>query len=134
MRPPAERLLHWTPRILGLLFAAFLGVFALDAFGEADTPWRTALALMMHLLPTAVVLGALAVAWRWGWAGGVVFLALGAWYLSAAWGRFPWPTYVVIAGPLGLLGLLFEIDWWYNRRRAGSGSSAALADPPAPSA
>jgi hypothetical protein len=108
-------LLHWTPRILGLLFAAFVSVFALDVFGEGLTFWKTALALVMHLIPTAVVLVAIAISWRWGWAGGLIFLALGAWYLFTSWGRFHWSVYVLIAGPLLLLGLLFEIDWWFTK-------------------
>jgi hypothetical protein len=49
-----------------------------------------------------------------------VFLALGAWYLVGTWGRFHWSAYVVISGPLLLLGLLFEIDWWYARLQAMS--------------
>jgi hypothetical protein len=119
MRRTIERLLHWTPRVLGLLFAAFLSVFALDVFGEGYTFWQTILALAMHLIPTVVLLSALAISWRWGWAGGFVFLALGAWYLVTSWGRFHGSTYLVIAGPLFLLGLLFEIDWWYARLRRG---------------
>jgi hypothetical protein len=120
MRHTIEGLLHWAPRILGLLFAAFVSVFALDVFSERYTFWQTILALTMHLIPTAVVLGALAISWRWGWAGGCVFLGLGVWYLVGTWGRFPWSTYAVIAGPLFLLGLLFEIDWWYARLRTRS--------------
>jgi hypothetical protein len=118
-----ERLLHWTPRILGLLFAAFIGVFALDVFGEGDTFWQTILALTTHLTPSAIALGALTISWRRGWVGGLVFLALGAWYLVTTWGRFHLSAYVVIAGPLFLLGLLFEIDWWYTRHRTLSSQS-----------
>ena len=118
MRPTFELLLHWTPRILGLLFAAFVSVFALDVFSEGHAFWQTIRALTIHLIPTAVVLGAVAVSWRWGWAGGLVFLALAAWYVMTSWGRFHWSTYVVIAGPLFLLGLLFETDWWYARLNA----------------
>jgi hypothetical protein len=73
----------------------------------------------MHPIPTAFVLVALAIPGRWWWAGGLVFLALGAWYVLGTWGRFHWSAYVVIAGPL-LLGLLFEIDCWYARLRATS--------------
>jgi hypothetical protein len=127
MRTATERLLHWSPRVIGLLFAAFLSVFALDVFDEGHGFWKTRLALAIHLVPTAVVLGALALAWRWGWAGGLAFLGLGAWYVATAWGRFPWSAYVVIAGPLFLLGLLFVLDWRCARRRSKSG-------PPAPAA
>lgn len=115
-----EGLLHWTPRLLGLLFAAFVSVFALDVFSEGDLSWRMIVDLAMHLLPTALVLGALAIAWRWAGAGGFIFLALGVSYLVSSWGRFHWSAYVLIAGPLCLMGLLFEIDWWYARFRTRS--------------
>jgi hypothetical protein len=104
--------------LLGLLFAAFLSVFALDVFGEGYTIRQLILALTMHLIPTALVLCAVAISWRRGWAGGLVFLGLAAWYMFTSWGRFHWATYVVIAGPLLLLGLLFEIDWLYTKLRA----------------
>jgi glucose-6-phosphate-specific signal transduction histidine kinase len=120
-RHTIERILRWTPRVLGLAFAAFVSLFALDVFGHSHTIGQTIVALMMHLVPTAVVLAALAISWRWGWAGGLVFLALGAWYLATSWGQFHWSAYVVIAGPLFLLGLLFELDWWYARPRPKSG-------------
>jgi hypothetical protein len=116
-----QQVLHWAPRILGLLFAGFLSIFALDVFGHDEPIGRTILALLIHLVPTALVLGALAVGWRRGWAGGLAFLGLAAWYLATTWGRFPWATYAVIAGPPVLVGLLFELDWWCARRRARSG-------------
>jgi hypothetical protein len=118
MRTTIERVLHWTPRFLGLLFAAFISVFALDAFGPGHTFWQVIGDLATHAIPTAVVLAVLAISWRWAWAGGVMYLSLGAWYLTTTRGRFPGATYVVIAGPLFLLGLLFEIDWWHASRAA----------------
>lgn len=117
MTHPTERLLHWTPRISGLLFAAFVSVFALDVFDDGRSFGQTLLALTIHLIPTAVVLGALTVAWRWERVGGGLFLALGAWYLISTWGRLHWSAYVVIAGPLILLGILFEIEGWHANRR-----------------
>ena len=110
MNPTTERLLHWTPRIFGLLFAAFVSVFALDVFDDGRSLGQTLLALTMHLIPTAVVLGALAVAWRRERAGGILFLVLGAWHLISKWGRLHWSAYLVIAGPLILLGLLFAFE------------------------
>ena len=29
-----KRVLYWTPRVLGILFALFISIFALDVFGE----------------------------------------------------------------------------------------------------
>lgn len=114
MRAPVKRLLYWTPRILCILFAAFLSLFALDVFGEGYTFWETVVALLMDLIPTGIVLIVLAIAWRWEWVGAVLFLALGAWYLVTAWGHFHWSAYLMISGPLFLVGVLFLINWLYR--------------------
>jgi hypothetical protein len=125
MQTTVERLLYWTPRGLGLLFAAFVSVFALDVFGEGYTSWQTILALTMHMIPTALVLGCVALAWRWGWVGGIVFVGLAALHVVFKWGMLHWVAYLAIDGPLLLLGLLFVIDWWYARIRTTSGSRSA---------
>jgi len=114
MTTPVKRLLFWTPRILCLLFAAFISLFALDVFGEHHGFWKTLLALLMHLVPTAVLLAVLALTWRWEWVGGLVFPALGVFYLVTFWGRFPWSVYVIISGPLFFVGALFLLNWIYR--------------------
>ena len=111
MKTPAKRLLFWTPRILGLLFAAFISLFALDVFDQQQGLWNTILALLMHLIPTGILLLILAVTWRWEWVGGLLFPALGALYIIAFWGRFHWSAYAVLSGSLFLLGALFLLGW-----------------------
>ena len=111
-----KSVLLWMPRILGILFAAFISLFAFDVFGEGSGFWKTALALCLHLIPTGIILVVLALAWRWEWVGGVVFVALAALYLIAFWGRFHWSAYLVISGSLFLVGILFLISWVYRRR------------------
>ncbi|MGD0539672.1 MAG: hypothetical protein ABSC03_18745 [Verrucomicrobiota bacterium] len=111
MKTSTSRVLLWTPRVLALLFAAFISIFALDVFDEHHGFWPTAFALAMHLIPTAILLVLVALAWRWPWIGAVAFPALGAFYIASFWGRFPWPTYLIIAGPLFLLGALFLLSW-----------------------
>lgn len=115
MKTPLKRLLFWTPRILCILFAAFISTFAADVFGEGYGFWRTILALLIHLIPTWIVLVVLAVAWRLEWVGGIVFTALATLYLAMFWGRFHWSTYLVISGPLFLVGILFFLNWLYRR-------------------
>lgn len=110
-----QNFLQWCPRILVLLFAAFISLFALDVFHEHHGIWNTALALAMHLIPTALLLILLALAWRWEWVGSIAFPALGVFYLVRFWGRFHWSAYVLIAGPLMLIGTLFLLNW--TRRR-----------------
>ena len=113
----SEKILCWTPRILGLLFAAFISLFALDVFVESHGFWQTVLALAMHLIPTAVLLAVVALSWRWEWVGGLVFPLLGILYLFSFWGRFPSSVYLVMTGPLFLIGIFFLLSW---RRAARS--------------
>ena len=111
MKTPMTRFLLWTPRILCLLFAGLISLFALDVFEENHGFWNTTLALLMHLIPTGILLLILALSWRWEWVGGVIFPALGAFYLIFFWGRFHWSAYAIISGSLFLLGTLFLLNW-----------------------
>lgn len=120
MSPAARRWLFWTPRVLTILFAGFISIFAMDVFEGHHPLGQVLLALAMHLIPTGVVLLSLAIAWRWEWAGAVLFFGLGVTYIVTMWGRFSWDTYALIAGPAFLVGLLFLIGWRYRaeiRRR-----------------
>jgi hypothetical protein len=116
MKTSIKRFLYWTPRILCLLFAGFISLFALDVFGENSGFWNTALALLMHLIPTGILLLILAVSLRWEWVGGLAFPALGACYLIAFWGRFHWSTYAILSGSLFLLGRLFLLNWKHRAK------------------
>ncbi len=59
MTRPVSNLLLWSPRVLGILMALFVGVFALDAVGEGLA------ALLLHFAPTLLLLLVVAVSWRW---------------------------------------------------------------------
>jgi hypothetical protein len=109
------RLLHWTPRVLAIVFIAFLAIFALDIFDMGLGPLETIVALTMHLLPNFVLLAVVAFAWRWPWLGGVGFLGFAALYL-ARFGGFDWSVYVLMAGVPTLIGLLYLADWYVRRR------------------
>lgn len=109
-----QRLLFWTPRALCILFAAFLSLFALDVFGEGYGFWRAILALLIHLVPTYIVVIVLVIAWRWEWVGAVLFTALALFYLVWTRGKFPWSTYLAMSGPLFLVGVLFLLNWLYR--------------------
>lgn len=116
MKQPAGSLLFWAPRLLALLFALFISLFALDVFDEGLGLGGTILALSIHLLPTIAVLAVLVLAWRWEWVGAVAYFSLGILYLVVAWGRFHWSAYATITGPLFLIGLMFFIGWFYRAK------------------
>jgi hypothetical protein len=105
----SRRILFWAPRALGIAFAVFLSVFALDVFGEGYGFWNTLFALAMHLIPTAIVVVVLVLAWRWEWIGAVLFAAAGTLYLLNTLRHPDW--ILLISGPLFLIAALFMISW-----------------------
>ncbi|MFN8493802.1 MAG: hypothetical protein U0350_39755 [Caldilineaceae bacterium] len=115
MKRTQKQLLIWLPRSLGILFALFLSLFALDVFDAGYGFWGTLLALFIHLIPVFFLLIGLAVAWRWEWVGVVVFWGFAAWYVIGFGGRFDWSVYALIMGPPLVVGLLFGVDWIYHR-------------------
>jgi len=114
MNTSTKRVLFWTPRVLCILFAMFLSIFALDVFSEGHGFWETILALLIHLVPTYIVVIALVIAWRWEWVGAILFSALAVFYVVWFWGRFPLVNYLCISGLLVLAGVLFLFNWIYR--------------------
>lgn len=114
LSPRLAAILRWTPRVGVLIFAAFMSLFALDVFGQGTSLWETTLALMMHLIPTAILLVVLLVAWRWSWVGGLAFLLVAGlflWRFGAGWGD-QWSLYLLFVGTPALMGALFLANWW----------------------
>lgn len=115
MNDSQRQMLFWSPRIISILFAAFISIFALDVFVEGRGALEATGALLIHLIPTAVILIALALAWRRDLLGAFAFTWLGVLYLLLAWGRLHWSAYLVISGPLFLIGILFLLNWLHKR-------------------
>ena len=105
------RFFFWTPRVLCILFAVFISVFALDVFSEGYGFGETILALLIHLIPTFLVVIALVIAWRREMVGVILFIALALLYLVSSRGK-GW----IISGPLFLISGLFLFDWLYRAR------------------
>jgi hypothetical protein len=106
-----RRLVFWVPRIALLAFAAFISLFALDMFGAGYAPLELLLGLLIHLIPTGVLLVAAALAWRHPWVGAIACTGWAAWYLSMTWGQSAVSIYALMAGAPLLVGLLFALDW-----------------------
>jgi hypothetical protein len=106
---PTRTALLWTPRALGVGFAAFLALFALDVFDEGQALGPTLAALGMHLLPALVVLAVTILSFRREWIGAGALLGLAAVYAAWAWAHPSWV--LAISGPLAVTGLLFLVSW-----------------------
>ena len=116
MNTSIKKVLYWAPRILCILFAIFVSLFAFDVFGEGQGFWKTILALLIHLVPVYIIVIALIIAWRWEWVGAVLYFALAFFYIVWFWGRFHWSAYLGISGPLALIGVLFLLNWIYREQ------------------
>jgi hypothetical protein len=110
-QPGVGKVLYWSPRILGILLAVFVSIFALDVFGEGQGFWQTAAAFLIHLLPTYLIVAALLIGWRREWLGGALFIGLGALYVIVTRGRQDWTAYLILCGPALLIGILFLTNW-----------------------
>jgi hypothetical protein len=110
MATTSGRLLLWSPRILGILVSAFIGVFALDAFSEGK-PFLLALPdFLIHLIPAFVLAGLVAASFRRPWIGAVAFIGLAVAYaVTMSKGRLDWM--LTISGPLVVVGALFVWSW-----------------------
>jgi hypothetical protein len=109
----ALQLLYWAPRALCVVVAVFISIFALDVFGKGLGFGQTLLALLMHLVPTFLILIVLAISWRREWIAGFIFLALAVVYAVFSWNKPFGPTAIpLISGPLALTGALFLVNWY----------------------
>ena len=93
-----KKILYWLPRVLAVLFIAFISMFALDVFGEPQ--WF--LALLMHLIPSFILIFLTAIAWKHEQLGGLLFIAGGIFMLVSS--RF---ESLIISIPVIVIGILF---------------------------
>ena len=116
MTPASRKLLLWGPRALALFFCGFLSLFALDVVGEAKGPLETAVAVLMHLIPTLVLLAVVAAAWRWEWIGAAGFIVAAAAYaISVGPRHLDWIA--VISVPALLIGAIYLWSWRHHDAR-----------------
>jgi hypothetical protein len=112
----SKRLLFWAPRVLSILFIAFLSIFALDVFDGHHSFWQTILAFIIHEIPVFVLIAALILAWRWEWIGAALYGFAGlldvAWVVSTS--RPPVLKLSMILGvacPALVIAGLFLANW-----------------------
>lgn len=104
------RLLFWSPRVLSILFAGLISIFALDVFDSSVGLWQMALDLSVHMIPTALAVAILVVAWRWEWVGTVVFAGLAALYTVIFLPRSPIAV-LMVAVPMLVIAGLYLGSW-----------------------
>ena len=102
----AIRIIQWSARIVAIAFIIFISMFALDVFGQKD--WL--LALLIHLVPSYILVFLTVVAWKNDLLGGVLFIIGGIIFIGIS--RFE--GYVIYI-PAIVLGVLFLLAGWLKR-------------------
>ncbi len=120
-----SKFVYWAPRILSIIFIAFLAMFSLDVFEGNYGFWGTILGLFMHNIPVFILIIVLVISWKREIVGGLAFISAGIIYLttlviSALRNNFEWYTLswsIIVAGPAFLIGILFLICWKKRKNR-----------------
>jgi len=107
------RWLIWTPRVLAIAISLFYGVFSFDVFEGSSPLWLEFLGFLVHSIPTFLMLGLTAYAWKHPRNAGVIFIALSfLFFLFFHWWNNP-ISFVILGLPLIIIGVLFI----YSRRQ-----------------
>ena len=122
MEKKSGKFLFWAPRIIAIVILGFLFVLSLDVF-EPDLPiGQIMMGLLIHNIPTLVLLGVLIISWKHESVGGIVFILAGIlyvvvtgrsedeWYTALLWS-------LIIAGPAFLAGILFLLGWLKRKHK-----------------
>lgn len=70
-------LFHWLPRIICILAILFVSMFAADSFESGLGLAEQIGHLVMHLIPSFLLIAILIIAWKWEMAGGLLLIFIG---------------------------------------------------------
>lgn len=101
--------LKWIPRIVSILMALFVSVFALDSFSPEVSFWKSLPGFLIQLIPAFLIILILILSWKREWIGGIFFVVLGIVYII--WSSRSGNGTHLIDVPLFLIGMLFMASW-----------------------
>jgi hypothetical protein len=111
-----NKLLYWSPRIIGILAILFMIMFSIDCFDGEGPISDQLLCLFMHNIPTFGFIIVLIIAWKWELIGGILFamisLAAAIVFKSFAGN----PASLLVISPFIICSALF-IYHHYNQKR-----------------
>ena len=126
----SSKFFFWLPRVLCIAAILFISLFALDSFGPGLSIWQQIGAFLIHLIPSFILLALLAVAWKWEYWGGILFLILGIVFTPIIFqhnyrmNHSVWTSMsiiLLITFPFILVGILFLIDHYKRKKMHISG-------------
>jgi hypothetical protein len=102
-----SRIFYWIPRVLAVVSILFMTMFSLDAFNGNESFGMKMLGLLIHNIPVLIVTAILIVAWKWEFAGGILFIfsfIAGTIFFHSFTGN---PGSIVVIAPFLIIGILF---------------------------
>lgn len=107
----------WVARILGILFVLLMAYGWWDEVQArgGQGSWAQQWAVTTHVIPTVVLIVAVALGWRWPLIGAVGFLGYAVvtvFSYAPEWGYAP-----IVTAPPAVIGVLFLVDWLLSRRK-----------------
>ena len=105
-----NKILKWTPRVLVMLYIAFISLFSLDVFGEGYVWYEAIVGWFMHMIPSFVLIGLLIWAWHKPKWGGIAFLVLAVAFTVFFNTYREIITFLLLTVPLVLIGVLFLLN------------------------
>jgi hypothetical protein len=101
------KILSWFTRIFAILSILFLMMFSLDVFGGNEPLIRQLLGFLKHNIPAFALIIALIIAWKYEFAGGVIFILLFI-ALGIFWRSFSGNSgSLILIAPYFIVGILF---------------------------
>jgi len=102
--------MYWLPRIIALLFLAFLVLFSSDVFGMEGTFIEKMGGFLVHNIPSIIFALLLVFAWKEEEKGGYLFIVLGVAFTFFFKTYQRMDTFLLISFPMILIGILFILD------------------------
>lgn len=117
--PHLATIIHWAPRVAAILITFFMSLFSLDVLGMGASPLEILGALLMHNIPSIVMIVLLVFAWKRPVVGFVVFLiAAVAFTIFFVRDFYALPNLLLFVFPILLIASLFYADWKWLRPSA----------------
>ncbi len=116
MKEPRKTILYWCPRVLSILFAAFISILAFAVFSEGYAFGELLIALFTHLVPTFVIVFFIIIAWKREWIGAIFFLGLAIFYIIIFRSELDWVILLIIPLPLLLCSILYLLSWEQTKK------------------
>lgn len=105
-----EKFIKWLPRIIAIIFIFFLSIFSLDVFSMEGTFLQKMEGLLMHNIPTLILIFLLIFAWKRELIGGIIFIAIGILFTAYFNTYQRIDSFILISIPPMLAGALFILS------------------------